>query len=412
MALVRRSADVSVADQVSTVGEAGAAAVIIHHDRPGFLITQVASPIPAFTVEQAVGLELLARVGSRLEITGIPDSPYVYDLFPYYAGRVPAKIERRVEHRDLARTTAHYYGGTGRGAEVNFPHRPYDSYIIRQAQEVAIPSTRTEWTTAGDGVVWRPFTWRTAGQDGGLLGSPRSYRAGQKRTEEWFAPVMRPGVPEVLEDDDAQWGLPGFREGDAFTIMVRNMLDGGDHFSEREGEARARLYRDGEQVAERDALEGTWPAAAEPARYRLELDVQHSEPWWEQAARTRTVWGFDSRRPAEGKRELLDLLQIDYDVPAGLDGAVPARKPTRLGLRIYPQTHPNALVNAAVKVWTSHDEGASWQQARKVKQAKDGSLDVTVTHPKGAKSVSLRVEAVARDGVSIDQTVIRAFGLS
>ncbi|WP_158289797.1 S8 family serine peptidase [Micromonospora sp. S4605] len=417
LAVIERSDAVSVAEQVRTVGDAGAAAAIVYHDRPGFLLAAVptTSPIPSFTIEQAPGRDLLTRLSAgpaKLQIAGTPDSPYVYDLFPYHTGHVPAAIDRTVEHLSLARTAASYHasGAPQRGAEVLFPRRPYDSFVLRRAQEIAVPSARTEWASPGD-VVWRPMTWHTVSQDGGLIGSPRSYTAGQKRTEDWFRPVVRPGVPAVGDEDDARWGIPGYRSGDQFTIQIRSLLDSGEHYSERAGDSESRLYRDGELVAERGGLEGTWPASAEHARYRLELDVRQSEPWWQHSTSSHTAWGFTSSRPAGGQ-QLLDLLQIDYDVPTDLNGDVAAGEPTEVGLRVYPQARRDQPADVSLRVWASHDAGGTWREVDKVKAAGDGSFVATVAHPKGAETVSLRVVATGGDGASIDQTVIRAFGVA
>lgn len=414
LALIERTDDRSIADQVQTVSEAGAAAAIVYHDRPGFLLGSVpaTSPIPSFTVEQATGRELLAGE-VQVDISGTPDSPFTYDLFPYFWGHVPATIDRRVDRQALARNAAAYYGSGSRqrGAEVLFPRRPYDSFVLRQAQEVAIPSTRTEWVTPGD-LVWQQVSYQTTGLAGPLVQSPRSYRPGQKVTEDWFRPVVRPGVPAVGDEDDAQWGIPGFRTGDQFTIQVRSMLDSGEHYSEAGGDPRSRLYRDGQLVAERTSLEGVWPASAQPAQYRLELDVQRSEPWWQHSTRTHTAWGFASSRPAGSEREYLDLLQIDYAVATDLNGDVKAGQPTEVGLRVYQQTQPGVLAQVAVAVWVSYDEGRTWQAVGKVKPVGDGSFTAAIKHPKGTGTVSLRVKATGEHGTSIDQTVIRAFGVT
>ncbi|GAA1617690.1 S8 family serine peptidase [Kribbella sancticallisti] len=417
LALIEHSDDLAVGDQIRTVSNAGAVAAIVYYDRPGFLLSRVPadSPIPSFTVEQSVGQELLATArtaSNRLQVAGIPDSPYVYDLFPYLTGHVPATIDRTVEHQELARTKASYYGSGSkqRGGEILFPRRPYDSFVLRQAQELAVPSARTEWVTPGE-VVWQPLTWPTTAQVGGLVGSPRSYAPGDKRSEDWFRPVVRPGVPAVGDADDARWGIPGFRKDDQFTVQVRNLLDSAEHFSERSGSSEARLYRNGEFVAKRGSLEGTWPASAESAAYRLELDVRQSEPWWQHSTRSHTVWGFTSSRPAAGQQEFLDLLQIDYDVKTDLNGYAAAGRPTEVGLRIYQQTHPDELIGVSPQLWASYDEGETWRQVTEPRRSGDGSFIATVAHPRGAETVSLRVKAAGPDGASIDQTVVRAFGI-
>lgn len=421
LALIERSDAIDVAEQVHAVADAGAAAAIIYHDQPGFFLWGVpsSSPIPSFTMEQEAGRALVAETAAgtaRLDIVGTAESPYTYDLFPYFWGRVPDTIDRTVDHKDLAEVSATYHGSgeDHTGLEVNYPRRPYDTYVLRQAQEVAVPSDRTEWITPGDstgGIEWRQVTWQTTDHEGGFVASPRTYAEGDALDEEWFGPVVRPGVPAVGNHGDAEWGLPGFREGDQFTIQVRSMLDGDDHFTERGGNPRSRLYRDGTLVAERGSLQGTWPAVPEPAGYRLELDVEQAEAWWQLATRSHTAWEFRSERPADGERELLDLLQIDYDVSTDLDGATMGRGPTTIGLRVYRQSDPATIVPTGVRVWVSSDEGATWTEVDTITSSKDGSFRVPVTPSQDATSVSLRVLAEGPDGMSIDQTVIRAYGV-
>ncbi len=334
LALVEYAEDMEVAGAAQAVEEAGAVAVIVAYNQPGFLLGWVPEDtgIPVITVSQEVGRRLrdqLAGRRFRVLAEGIPDSPYVYDLFPYWEDAVPARIDRTVEHRELARLTARYRGmGSGQtGAEIRFPFRPYDSAAVRQQISVPVPSTRTEWVSPGE-VAWQQLTWAdTDERDSVVVASRREYTAGQHDREDWFGPVARPGVP-LDADHYGDFGMPGFREGDQLTVMIRSILDSDDHYSERLMSA-ARFYENGELVAEGTGISGTLPADPSPARYRLELDVDQQAPWWQLSTRTRTAWEFDSARPPAGRREPLGLLQLDYDVATDLCGRIPDAPPDR-----------------------------------------------------------------------------------
>lgn len=93
------------------------------------------------------------------------------------------------------------------------------------------------------------------------------------------------------------------------------------------------------------------------------------------------------------------------------NGDVAAGRPIDVGLRVYRQARPGTRVNVALRVWASHDEGATWQRVNKVKPTGGGAFTATIPHSRGAETVSLRVEATGPHGASIDQTVTRAFGV-
>ncbi|WP_109474154.1 S8 family peptidase [Ornithinimicrobium cavernae] len=416
LALIEYSDGIPVGNQVENVAAAGAAAAVVYYNQPGFFLDGVPShsPIPSFTTEQGQGHELLAAAaeGQQLLVTATAESPYTYDLFPYYAGTVPETLDTRVRHGELARVDATYYssGSTQQGAEILFPRRPHDSFVLRQAQAVAVPSQRAEWVTPGE-VIWQPFTWATLAQQGGMIGADRSYATGERRDEGWFSPVLRPGVPSVGDADDADWGLPGYREGDQFMIQVRPLMDADEHFSERGGEQSSRLLADGELLAEKSGLEGAWPALAGDTAYRLELEADQHDPWWQHSTTTHTAWEFTSGRPGNGERELLDLLQVDYRVATDLQGLVPRGRPTTLGVAVYPQGRPAQAADVDLTLSVSYDDGQTWTDLDKVRPVGDGTFEARVRHPKGAEHVSLRVVATQDDGTSVEQTVLRAFGV-
>ena len=414
LALVEYAEDMEVAGAAHAVEEAGAVAAIVTNNQPGFLLGWVPEDtgIPVITVSQEVGRRLrdhLAGRRFRILAEGIPESPYVYDLFPYWEDAVPAHIDRTVKHRELARLSTRYQGMGSRqtGAEIRFPFRPYDGAAVRQQIPLPVPSTRTEWVSPGE-VTWQQLTWAdTDERDSVLIGSRREYTIGQHAHEDWFGPLARPGVP-LDADHYGDFGMPGYREDDQLTVMVRSILDSGDHYSERLMSA-ARFYENGELVAEGTGISGTLPADPSPARYRLELDVDQQATWWQLSTRTRTAWEFDSARPAEGRREPLGLLQLDYDVATDMTGRIPDRRPTKIGISMHRQGTAAPTSGSTLRAWVSYDEGTTWSPATTSRTA--GGYGISVKPSRAANSVSLRIHATDAEGNAIEQEVIRAVGV-
>jgi subtilisin family serine protease len=415
LALIEYAEDLEVAGAAHAVEEAGAVAAIVTHNQPGFLLGWVPEDagIPVMTASQEVGRWLrdqLTGRRSRVVAEGIPDSPYVYDLFPYWEDAVPAQIDRTVEHRELARLTTRYQGmGTSQtGAEIRFPFRPYDSAAVRQQISVPVPSTRTEWVSPGE-VSWQQVTWADTDERGSVVVAPRrGYTAGQHGREDWFGPVARPGVP-LDADHYGDFGMPGYREEDRLTVMIRSILDSDDHYSERLISA-ARFYENGELVADGPGIFGTLPADPAPARYRLELDVDQQAPWWQLSTRTRTSWEFSSSRPPAGSRVPLGLLQLDYDVATDLTGQIPFGRPTKIEISVHRQGIAAAAPQSKLKAWVSYDEGATWSATTASRTG--GEYRLSVRPPRPADSVSLKLHATDAEGNVIEQEVIRALGVA
>jgi subtilisin family serine protease len=418
-ALIQRSDAVSMDSQVRAAAQAGAAVAVVHHDQPGWLLQGVAddSPIPSFTVSQDDGEAMKAAVTlgepPKLEIRGTAVSPYLYDLMLPEPGRIPSDLEYDLEHDELARLNNTFVaGGTEHvGSEARHFFRPYDSTSLRVPRDVLLPSRRTEWVSAGD-TEWRQIVSAGPVLSGTMVEPLQNYDAGAVISRSWFSPVIRPGVPDDVEHY-GQYGMPGFRQGDQFTILMRSFLDGSGNYADARAadHAEARLYMNDELVVQRRGVFGTWPAAAETADYRLELDVERSATWWSHSPASHTAWTFTSSEPPSGEREMLPLLQVDYDIPTDQRAAARSRHPARLELHVHRQGDLADSSAAGLELSVSHDDGATWRPMRVIPH-RDGRFTAIVRHQPEAEHVSLRVRAWDADGNSIEQTVERAYLLS
>ncbi|WP_067428694.1 S8 family peptidase [Nocardioides jensenii] len=349
-----------------------------------------------------------------LRISGIEDSRYTYDVVQVSQGRVPEQVVHEVTRRNSATVTARYHemGGEPWAKEQRFAWRPWQDHTIVESQrELHTPQQRTETISSGAAdTLWRQhvlhlYSWDTMNPiTTGAVHGIRTYRPGEKVTYDWFGPVVRPAVPA---------GTVPTRTNDTLKLNVAELAgDGGSTYDRASAaETTMRLFENGELIVSGDRAWGTYPAGSPEADYRLDLEVERSKDAnWEFSTHTETSWRFHSGRPRTGTADL-PLLQVDYDVPAGLDHAVRPGSIRPLGFKVglLGSAHGAPVTN--VRAWVSFDDGDSWQRLALVRWGRSGWRTL-LRHPRDAGHVSLRVHAEDREGNSIDQTVVRAYGIS
>ncbi|MEV0586799.1 S8 family peptidase [Nonomuraea sp. NPDC050310] len=361
----------------------------------GWNPANIHQPIPLLVMANDHGQRLLERVRkgrALLDVTGTMASPYLYDVWQVSSGRVPERIVHEVSHRNTARVDTRYHdaGGFGWAKEQRFGWRPWQAFSLGNTMEtqrvVKAPSSRTEYVSA-DGSVWQhlvnhQYTWDDMNRlRDGLTEAPRSYQPGERVSEGWHGPVVRPAIPA--------WLAQPTRKDDTFDIRVPEFVDASGHVS-RAGvdndTVSARFLRNGVLVEERDAAWGAFPAVAEEAEYRLELSTKRTSEEWTTAVATETAWTFRSKRG----QEAVPLLQLDYDVRPGLLG---------LAVRHLPGVSVKDL-----RLEVSYDAGATWRR-QPVHRLGDGRYTAIVLR----SGPSLRVSATDSAGNRVTQTVIRAY---
>lgn len=420
---------------VRRAAAAGAKYVIVvcPEDSPGWSVWR-----PGGERLPAVGAMVRYDVGERLraasaggpatvELRGTPASPYMYDVMQVAKQQVPEQVVHRVNSSNTATVETSYgdSGGNPWTKEQRFGWRPWMGTAINQYQRhVPTPHERTEYVSAGD-TLWRHnvhhrYTFDTFNPlAGGMIQEARSYRAGERVEESWFAPVVRPAIPRGVE------GLTSYREGDQLTIRIPEFadsqkghysrLDGGDWDGTPADKSSAALYRDGEKLAEGRTAWGAFPAGGTGGKgtYRLDLAVDRTTPEWRTGVSTRTSWSFAADRPAAGEQDLLPLLQLDYDVATDARGAAPGGRLVPLGITARHQDGLDGRRIKGMEVSTSFDDGATWKDAVAIPWW-DGSYQVLLRHPAVGDDggfVSLRVKAWDDAGNSVEQTVKRAYAL-
>ncbi|WBB61487.1 S8 family serine peptidase [Streptomyces sp. WMMC500] len=387
-------------------------------------------PAVGAMVRYDVGGELRAALAAgraTVELRGTPASPYMYDVMQVAKQRVPERVVHRVNDANTATVRTRYgdSGGNPWAKEQRFGWRPWMGTAVNQYQRhVPTPHDRTEYVSAGD-TLWRHhvhhrYTFDTFNPlAGGMIQEARTYRAGERVEETWFAPVVRPAIPRGVA------GLTSYREGDQLTLRIPEFADSQDgHYSRLDGgdwdgtpadKASAALYRDGEKLAEGRTAWGAFPAggAGGQGAYRLDLAVDRTTPEWRTGVSTRTSWSFTADRPAAGEQELLPLVQLDYDVPTDARGAAPGGRLVGLGITARHQDGIDGRRIKGMEVAASFDDGGHWQKAV-VLPWWDGGHRVWLRHPRVGDDggfVSLRVKAWDDAGNSVEQTVKRAYAL-
>ncbi|MCA2214044.1 hypothetical protein [Jidongwangia harbinensis] len=137
---------------------------------------------------------------------------------------------------------------------------------------------------------------------------------------------------------------------------------------------------------------------------RLAVDAYRAAPWSDLAVRQHIEWTF----PADRERPAVPLLAVRYRAALDADGRAPGG--AAFPLALWVERHdPASPAVATVRLEASFDDGATWSAVplTGTGDARSG----LVTHP-ASGYVSLRATAADTAGNRVDQTVIRAYGLT
>ncbi|MFF9500906.1 S8 family serine peptidase [Streptomyces sp. NPDC014656] len=369
----------------------------------------------------------LRAQGTVLELKGTPESPYLYDVLQVSAQRVPERVVHEAGPENTATVVSRYpdTGGARYVAEDRLAWRPWEGENVQlslRSRYVRTGQARTEYLSAPADTRWLHWvnprnTWAVHAVGTGMFGPLRTYRPGERTTESWYAPVVRPAIPRGVE------GL-AHREGDRLTIGIPEFADtASGHYGHAlprkdantpyPDETRAVLRRDGEVLAEGPRAWGVFPAGGDDGRYRLDLDVKRTSPEGTLSRATSTRWSFTAPRPADGQEAPLPLLQLDYDVATDLRGAAPGSGPFAFGVSARHQDGLTGRSVKGVEVSVSYDDGGHWRAATASARG-DGAYRVRVTHPPAARTsgyVTLRVRAWDDAGNEVTQEIERAYAL-
>jgi hypothetical protein len=347
-----------------------------------------------------------------------PDRTY-YAAIPV-VGRIPANPVFRLRDRDLHRSEARYFSHGVPAAtadRVAFPHYlPGQTFSSTQTVHVPLPSRRVELhTTAG---VWSEMILQQYLPNGpvglfeGAVERPDvTLKAGRDRTE-WNKPVSGPDLstPDFVN--------MVYRSGNTLRANVSSYSpsepghvgDPVDDLFFVKGSAV--LSRDGKVVGTKtNPTVSSFTLPADAGRYTLALTANRARPWSALATQVSTAWTFTSAPPAT-ESELLALPTVKIGGDFGGTGTAPAGRRFTLDIVATSQAGAPPAAVTALSVEVSGDDGKTWQ-AVPCGWQRAGHWRVPVTNPAAAGGyVSLRVKATNALGNTLEQTVIRAYGLS
>ncbi|WP_433261868.1 S8 family serine peptidase [Actinosynnema sp. CS-041913] len=329
---------------------------------------------------------------------GYVGSPYQYYVGWSHDGGVPAALSRRFADRDLVRVNSlsassaadkrgfrDFMAGGPLPLRITEHYSPgldwYGSFAVMTAAN-AFPPESFQQTAA-----------------------PRRFQAGRPVAEKWNMAVYGPAFPYMARPDE--WAA---RLGDEVRVSVPMFTDQDPNrygFAETV-KARTTLHRNGAPVGESGSA-GSVRAVVPAGKGTFELHTEaHRAGVSELSTNVSATWTFESDTVAGATPAGLPLLAVRF-APV-LDDRNRAAAGRPFAFPVYVQR------NAAVKpgdvrtsVQVSYDDGASWKPVPLVKLGERWLA--AVSHPAGAKYVSLRASAKDKDGNAVEQTIIRAYGL-
>ena len=420
LAVITRDTESTVTDQIKAVTATGAAGVFIVYDGPGIFWTSVLKTdgitIPAWTLQQDEGAVLFDRIANgptSINLKGIANSPYVYNMAMVIPEAIPTNPVDTVTKENSAVVNAHYRGSKGRVLVDSLASIRPREFVTLQVLDYYFdaPLDREEWYSTGS--KWpmlKDIKWNHTVHDENRMKRSmndihRIYLPGEQREETWL------GAANGLADREITMA---YREGDKFTLNIFEQGDsqpghwGNFAFDYPEDTSVARLYKDGKLLTTSNYFSFFYPLSVspDPATYRITMDTAHPTGF-RMSTQTNTAWTFKSERPASG-RENLGLLWPTYDLELDGENKTKGGNTYHFDLSFALQSGDTPDIKG-VEVEVSTDDGVTWNTA-KVSSKKDGHYKVSVKNPKSGY-VSLRVKAWDVNGSQIEQTIIKTYAV-
>ncbi|GAA2966810.1 S8 family peptidase [Actinokineospora diospyrosa] len=361
-----------------------------------------------FTFQHGDPIEdVVADVGGAFYVPdvtgGVESAPVTYNVAWFQGGALPTGFTKQVADGDLARvdTTYRQVQTKRSGTKLWLVSDPVFQTGSGYGLPITLPLTRTEFHGA-NGEQWSAEfqQWRVVkGQvitESVSAGDVVRHAPGQTYREDWNTAAFGPSLPKD--------GL-AVRVNDTISVGVPMLVDSADRVgSSLVDTAETSLYREGELVGtSTEPGQGTWDVPEASARYRLDAKVERAAPL---SARVLTSWTFTSVRPQPRAKggAILPLMALRF-APIGLDQRNHAvGRTTKVVVSVGKQPQLPAVPLTRLVLSASFNDGITWVDVPVV------DATATVTHPAGTAFVSLRANAVDRDGNEVEQTVIRAYG--
>ncbi|MFJ1614290.1 S8 family peptidase [Streptomyces sp. NPDC088249] len=419
IALVAVDDDGSLVTQARNAKAAGAKAVIAHRPSAGPWQPSVgygAAPLPALGIESGEADALKAALADgpvKLRWKATAASPFVYNLAFPETGPVTSDRTYKVRDGKLGKVTANYeaMGVAADYVDTMIINRPYGGAFSASFDTVAVPGTRTEYYSAGD-TGWERYLSSSFPWGEYMVDQPRTYKAGAKRTENWYRGIPAPAAPRdaqgkallAAERQDNLIGVaPGFWSDTEHAGLQGSFGDMGN----------MRLTSGGEVLGESGWPSGVFTVPAGDAAYELTMETfKTGQPAavWKRSTHTETTWKFRSKRDENVYSQGIPLLFPGYDLMTDGLKTLPAKDGQTIGLSVTGHAGYTPGKLTAAKVSYSYDGGETWTRATTAQQG--GHWTATVNHAGAAgKPVTLKTELTDANGNSVIQTVNDAYAV-
>ncbi|MFG2432932.1 S8 family serine peptidase [Streptomyces sp. NPDC048590] len=417
--IVDRSDAVPPSVRVANAEAAGAKALVVLSDRPGRLYevySNTQTGIPVLSVRRSQAADLLDRDahGKELVIDAQGSPRYTYDLVSRHTDRIPDRALNYAPDpdRDLARVDSRFHSDratAGYGYRYDVP--TYGAAVGLNLEE-HYPMVRTDWVDhLENGATW--LEDHTVADTRGrqeITGGQVSYAAGKRYTTSWFSPVQHPTVGSA-------YAGPSRDSNNNLFLALTPYSDGGavDRSGLQDtGTSKMALYQGDTLIAQsssRSVRALRRPADVLP--YRLVMDNARNADDWHTSVRSHSEWGFTSGAiTSDGGKEPLRLLQPHFEVDTDLSGDVASGHRVDLTLSVSTQQWLDSVTYAdSATLSVSYDDGATWQAAELHRTGRGAWTAKLKLAKKPGGFVSLKATAEAANGLTVEQEVIRAFGL-
>jgi subtilisin family serine protease len=380
---------------------------------PGLSITS--------TEEASLRAELAKHRTTVLTWAGVSASPYVYNLGFVDKGAVNPYPTRVVHDRDLATVTEQWYSMRADVVRVDFEAVSRPGFIsvgiIGFQQPVDAPLTRTAYYTTGD-TVWQHYAGSGGFFSEAIIDKPRTYAKGQTRTETWYKAPIRSGA---YQRADGTFEHIGERQYNQIGASIDFWSDANpDHTSEPASfgdAADAELFANGVSLGDTGYPGGIWDVPAEDTSYALKMITSRFDPTgpfsneWNMSYETDTTFRFHSSRPNGDDLVALPLLLPTYDLAVDLRNLAPATAGYQVRFGGVGERDYDAGAMTAGSASVSYDDGVTWHPVT-VHPSGPGFVATVDNAAAGSGGyVSLRVDLTDANGNSVEQTIIRAYGV-
>lgn len=419
--LVHADKSIEPTDLAQYAEDAGAAALLVTDEDPGRLMGYFGTAdyedrdLLVATVNAADGAKLAeaAAKGKKAQLTGVTNSPYMYDLSKGYRGAIPKNLAYAPRGKDLATVPTTYYAPKPQsGGEFRYSITDTFPVGIGFAERASFPGKRTDHVSAAEGQTWHETV--TAGpqysleERGGLV----AYPGGKSTPLNWFKPVLHPwlgtglGWGQTRSGDNLAFNTPGW--GDSGS----DHTGFGDVWNDASLTQTTDVLVDGVSTGPKTSSGvNLWDMDPGEHTYKVVTDTTMDAKVWGTGVKGHSAWEVRSARTPEDRETYLPMINLGFDVDTALDGTVKAGGKLPIGINaeyVVGASDTGTLTTGALAV--SYDQGRTWTQVDLAK--KGGSWTGKLSVPKkGTRTVSLRASVRDDQGGSVTQVLTDAINV-